>query len=106
MNVPILQPPVTVWECEHCPLVDRTREAQAHTRMHSCARYGGATIPMTQRGARSRVRLVEREDYVGRERVQLVDVDGRARPVMAAVTDHADGSTDAAVFAPLAASLE
>jgi hypothetical protein len=102
VNVPLLQAPVTTWECEHCPTIDQTNDARVHTRMHACARYGGATIPMTMRGAGSRVRLVERQDYVGDERVQLLDVDGRARPVMAAVTEHADGRSDAAVFAPIA----
>jgi hypothetical protein len=46
--------------------------------------------------------LREREDYVGTERVQLIEVDGKARPVMAAVTERPDGSNDTVVYAPVA----
>lgn len=59
---------------------------------------------MVVRGARSRVVLREREDYVNGERVQLIAVeDGKPRPIMSAVTEHADGSNDAVIFAPAAA---
>lgn len=90
------------WECPNCGLVDVTEVAQPHTRMHPCAGAGGLTLPMVDRArARgARVRAVLREDYVGGERGLVFDDDGR--PVMAAVTDYADGSNDVAVFAPTA----
>lgn len=98
MNVPILQAPLTVWECPRCPARDGTREPRVHTRFHNCPAVGGALVPMVVAGAGSRVLLVEREDYVGSEQVQMID----GRPVMSAVTEHADGRTDAAVYAPTA----
>lgn len=98
MNVPILQPPLTHWECERCPAADQTREARAHTRFHACRGLGGAQVPMRVRGMGSRVVLREREDYVGDAHPQYIG----GRPVMAAVTEHADGSTDAAVYPELA----
>lgn len=97
-TVPILQPPITHWECERCPARDQTRDARVHTRFHHCRALGGALVPMVVAGAGSRVLLREREDYVGSERVQLIN----NRPVMAAVTEHADGRVDSAVFAPAA----
>jgi hypothetical protein len=99
VNVPILQPRITHWECERCPALDQTRVAGPHTRFHRCSALGGAEVPMLERDSGSRLRLVEREDYVGEDRVQLIN----GRPVMAAVTDRPDGSNDAVVFAPAAA---
>lgn len=96
MNVPILQAPLTVWECERCPKEDATREPRVHTRFHSCPAVGGSWVPMVVRGEGSRVLLREREDYIGAEQVQMID----GRPVMSAVTEHADGRVDAAVYAP------
>lgn len=98
MSIPILQPQPTVWECERCPAEDVTREQRPHTRFHACPAVGGAEIPMRIRGQHSRVILREREDYIGTEQVRLID----GRPVMAAVTEHADGRLDAAVYAPTA----
>lgn len=98
MNVPVLQPPVTHWDCERCPCEDRTQVPGVHTRFHRCPALGGAELPMRVRNSGSRVRLVEREDYVGAEQVQLIN----GRPVMAAVTDRPDGSNDAVLYAPTA----
>jgi hypothetical protein len=102
MNIPILRNPITHWECERCPALDQTNVAGVHTRFHRCAALGGAELPMIVRGSGARVILREREDYVGAERVQLIEVDGKARPVMAAVTERPDGSNDTVVYAPVA----
>ena len=102
MSAHLLNVPPTHWECERCPCTDVTREARVHTRFHSCAAFGGAQLPMIVAGSGSRVVLREREDYIGAEHVQLISVDGRARPVMSAVTEHADGHTDAAIYVPTA----
>jgi hypothetical protein len=105
MGVPILKASPTAWECPSCPARDVTREPEAHTRFHHCAAFAGALLPMVVAGAGSRVILREREDYIGAEQVQLIKVDGRARPVMSAVTEHADGRVDAAIFAPTAGGI-
>lgn len=97
MSLPILRHPIIHWECERCPALAQTNDVPlTSTRFHGCAALGGAQLPMTQRGSGARVVLREREDYIGAERVQLIN----GRPVMAAVTERPDGSTDAAVYAP------
>jgi hypothetical protein len=97
MSIPFLNP-ITHWECERCPALDQTNVAGVHTRFHRCAALGGAELPMIVRGSGARVILREREDYVGAERVQLIN----GRPVMAAVTERPDGSNDTVVYAPVA----
>lgn len=99
MNVPLLQAPETRWYCPNCPLEQVTREARPHSRMHACRGLFGLTVPMVQVGTRAKIEVVEREDYVGRERVQLAPETGR--PVMAAVTTREDGQ-DCTVYAPAA----
>jgi hypothetical protein len=98
VDIPILQPPVIEWECSMCPAQDVTREARPHTRFHNCPAVGGALLPMTVKGAGARVVLREREDYIGTEQVQMIN----ERPVMSAVTEHADGRVDASVYVPTA----
>lgn len=101
MNVPILKPEHR-WECPSCGLQDVTHEARPHTRMHACRALAGFTVPMAQvRGNELRGvvhRVVEREDYIGSERVQLT---GEGRPVMAIHTERDDGH-DTHIFAPTA----
>jgi hypothetical protein len=58
----------------------------------------GLTAPYVEDGVRCKVEAVEREDWVGRENVQ---VDGEGRPVMSVVTVRDEGQ-DCAVFAPCA----
>ena len=89
---------VTFWECPNCPAVDRTTEAEPHTRFHTCQGLKGLTAPMVPAGTKAKVEAVERGDYVGSE---LVTVDGDGRPVMAVETTRDDGN-DVAVFAPCA----
>lgn len=66
--------------------------------MHSCRALGGLEVPMVPEGIAHEGRALEREDYVGGERVQT---DGDGRPVMAYEVVRDDG-TDRAVFAPCA----
>lgn len=101
MSVPILAVPERRWECPSCGLLDVTREARAHTRMHPCPALGGLTAPMVEAGSKARHVAQDRQDYVGKEQVQL-DADGR--PVMAVTTEHADGRQDCTVFAPTASA--
>ena len=94
----LLAAPERRWECPNCDLTQVTREASPHQRFHSCAGLrGGLTAPMVPAGTSCKVTAVEREDYIGRERVQLHD----GRPVMNVTTERDDGQ-DCAVFAPLA----
>lgn len=86
------------WECPNCAVNDVTREAQPHTRYHTCAGLRGLTAPLVPAGTHCKVEAKEREDYIGNERVTL---DAEGRPVMAVVTTREDGN-DVAVFAPLA----
>lgn len=86
------------WACPNCGLTDRTREARPHTRFHTCPALANLTAPMLPAGTRAKVVAVEREDYVGGERVQ---VDGNGRPIMAVRTTR-DHGEDAIVFAPTA----
>lgn len=86
------------WECPNCSLLDVTFEAQPHSRMHTCRGLAGLTVPMVPAGTRCKVVAIEREDYVGRDMVQL---DGNGRPIMATVVTRDDGE-DRAVYAPTA----
>lgn len=98
VRVPLLEVPVTRWECPRCNFRDVTREAKPHTRFHSCSGMGGFTAPMVREGERVRLVVNEREDYVGTEDVQLAD----GRPVMNISTERPDGSNDLAVYLPTA----
>jgi hypothetical protein len=104
MDVPILKM-THRWECPACGRQHVTHETRPHTPMHECSRLNWAMAPFVAVTGRelakhsARLRVVEREDYVGKE---VVTTDGRGRPVMAVVTDHADGSNDCHIFAPLA----
>lgn len=99
MAIPILATPAHDWHCPKCGKQDQTREAQPHTRMHSCQALGGLSTPMAS-GLPGRARTVvkEREDYVGKEDVTMVD----GRPVMSITTEYDDGHTDVAVYAATA----
>lgn len=102
--VPILELPETRWECPSCGLQDVTREARPHSRMHACRALAGFTTPMVRVVGRElrknsvTHRVVERGDWIGSERVQL---DGNGRPVMAILTERADGH-DTHVYPPTA----
>lgn len=93
----LLAPPEQRWECPNCDLQQVTREQRVHTRMHPCSGLAGLTAPMVPAGTCCKVEAVEREDYIGRDLVQLHD----GRPVMSVVTTRDDGQ-DCAVFAPTA----
>ena len=52
---------------------------------------------MVRDGVRAGIRVIEREDFIGADKVQLHE----GRPVMSVVTERDDGQ-DVAVFAPAA----
>lgn len=98
----ILPTPEQRWECPNCELKQVTKESAPHTRFHGCKGLKGLTAPMVPAGTDCKVEAVEREDYVGKEDVQL---DGEGRPMMAVVTTRDDGQ-DCAVLAPCASVKE
>jgi hypothetical protein len=90
------------WSCPNCPttaLLPTPKPGQTH--LHTCSGLRGLTAPLIPAGMRAKVEAVEREDYVGHERVQL-DPE-RQRPVMAVHTTRDEGE-DVLVFAPTARS--
>lgn len=87
-----------LWVCPNCKFTDVTHEARPHSRFHACRGLFGLTAPLVPAGTRCEVRAVEREDYVGDEKVLLA---ANGRPVMSVVTEREDG-TDVIVFAPTA----
>lgn len=98
MSVPLLQP-VNHWYCPNCGREDVTHEARPHVRFHVCPRLRGLTAPLLPAGVKAKVEAKEREDYVGREMVQL-DPE-RGRPVQSIVTTRDEGQ-DCAVLLPAA----
>lgn len=100
MRVPLLELPVTRWECPNCDTKDSTREVQPHSRFHSCPGLAGLTAPLVVEGTACKVEAVEREDYIGDEDVQY---DNNGRPAAQVITTRDDG-TDCIAFAPTAHS--
>ncbi len=86
------------WYCPNCGKRDQTYEARPHSRFHVCPKLHGLQAPMLPAGTRASVTAVMREDYVGRDVVQL---DERRKPVMSVVTTR-DNGQDVAIFAPAA----
>lgn len=84
------------WCCPNCPAEART--VGQPNRFHDCPGLGGLTAPMVLAGVDCKVVMVEREDYVGREEVQLAG----GRPVSAVRVERADGSNDCVIYAPTA----
>jgi hypothetical protein len=66
--------------------------------MHSCRGMAGLTVPMVPAGTRCKMTVVEREDWIGAEKVQR---DGNGRPVMSVITTR-DSGQDCTVYAPVA----
>lgn len=88
----------TYWHCPHCTVEARTVDSKIP--MHRC-KYGpapGVMTPLLRKGERAKVEVVERQDFVGREKVFL---DHNGRPIMSVVTTRDDGQ-DCTVFAPTA----
>lgn len=94
---PVILGAETRWECPNCTTKDVTREAEPHTRFHTC-RANGLTSPMVRAGTKAKVTPIEREDYLNNEEPQY---DANGRPIMAIVTTREDGQ-DCTVLAPVA----
>jgi predicted RNA-binding Zn-ribbon protein involved in translation (DUF1610 family) len=96
--IPILRS-IHHWYCPNCGKTDVTNEPRPHSRFHVCPKLRGLTAPMLPAGTQAKVEAIERQDYVGTERVQL-DPE-RGRPVQSVVTTR-DNGQDCIVFAPVA----
>lgn len=98
----VLLAPEQRWVCPNCTATAVThrvpRAGVGAAEYHRCPGLGGLNAPMVADGVRARVVAVEREDYVGKERVQT---DASGRPVMAIRTVRDDGY-DTDVLAPMA----
>lgn len=85
------------WECPACGKTTEVPGVYGKV-VHRCPKMGGMTTPYVRKGAKAKISLVHREDYVGNE---IVQKDDQGRPVMAIVTEREDG-IDTRVFAPTA----
>lgn len=97
----LLELPETLWYCPNCDVTDATK-GTVPNRFHQCHGSGllaGLLAPLLPVGTAGKVEAVEREDFIGREQVQL----HQGRPVMAVRTTRDEGQ-DVAVFAPTAVS--
>lgn len=95
----LLDPPPIRWICANgCGVVDLT-PAGTPNRFHPCRVLRGITAPLVPENSGARVRVIERQDYIGGEDVQR---DGEGRPVMSVITERPDGSNDVIVMAPTA----
>ena len=106
MTAVILSAPVRRWQCPSCEHLHETREARVHVPMHECPKLFGVIAPYVELVGRTELAagaprhvVLEREDYIGNE---IVRTDDHGRPVMAVVTERADGSNDCHAFAGLA----
>lgn len=86
------------WSCPNCDATKVTHEHRPHTPFHPCGGLAGLLTPFVPDGTRCKVEAVERQDYVGKE---LIQVDGNGRPVMNVTVTRDDGQ-DCAVYAPVA----
>ena len=80
------------WYCPKCTEAARTVDDAIP--VHKCQYGNGLISPLVRSGTKAKIIVVEREDYVGRERVQA---DANGRPVMAVSTVRDEGE-DRIVF--------
>lgn len=106
-DVPLITPPQRWWECPSCHQQHATHEARPHTPLHPCPAHRGVMVPFVPVANNHGIRpgtvrhvVVGRGDYVNGEHGLRTDADGR--PVMAVVTERADGSNDCTIFAAAA----
>lgn len=86
------------WGCPNCDYTRVTFKAGRQAVIHTCRGLGGLIAPLIEDGVRCQVVAYEREDYIGRENVQL---NSEGRPIMSIVTIREDGQ-DCRVLAPIA----
>lgn len=87
------------WWCPYCPTMSVTEKAGMHVEFHHCSGMAGLWAPMFQRGERGHLLRVEREDYVGRDKVTT---DGKGRPIMRVEKLVGNDQIGVVVYAPSA----
>jgi hypothetical protein len=98
----LLSPGYTEWSCPACGLSDRTGPLPPNAaRFHPCPALHSLAAPLIRGPADCKTEATLRADYAGTE---ILTVGDDGRPWMNVTTTHADGHTDVAVFAPLAAA--
>lgn len=87
----------TYWQCNSCGQqhIEPAR-AEVTTPMHACRELAGAWVPFVPANSTGRLRLVEREDYIGKD-TPYTDANGRV--LMSAYVDRDDGQ-DCFILAP------
>lgn len=101
----VLEAPERHWECPSCGIQYITKEARPHQPMHPCPGLRGLLAPYVEvygselKKYSVRHKLIEREDYVGKE---IVTTDSTGTPFVAVYTERADGSNDCHAFAGMA----
>lgn len=100
-NIPILDP-TRKWECPSCGRLHMTKDQRVITPMHSCPKLNGIMTPYVEikHGHELKKntyvhRVIEREDYVGKEKGIMTDRNGKA--IMAIHTERESGH-DTTVF--------
>ena len=89
------------WHCPQCKKTDVTNDDGTGSRFHVCPKMRFLSVPMVLAGVSAKLVLNERQDYVGKEHVQL-DPE-RRRPMMNLQTVR-DTGIDTIVYAPTATS--
>lgn len=84
---------IHMWECEKCSATARTVDASMP--LHPCPSVAGLMVPLVPPGSKTRHVVMERGDYVGRNRV---NTDDNGRPVSAVYTERPDGSFDTCAY--------
>jgi hypothetical protein len=89
----------TDWHCGSCEAWAITYDAKIP--MHYCQKLAlGMRVPLVRKGEASKIEVVERGDFIGKESVQL---DTAGRPVMAVVITRDEGQ-DCTVYPPVASA--
>lgn len=84
------------WTCPNCDTETVTHDPRANP-FHRCRGLAGLTAPLVPAGTRCKVTAHEREDFIGRESVQLHE----GRPIAQIRTERDEGQ-DCVVLAPTA----
>jgi hypothetical protein len=87
------------WVCPNCA-IEHTPVPGARPQgvLHRCPGLLGIEAPLVESGVKVSVRAIEREDYIGDEKVVY---DAAGRPIMAVISEREHGS-DLVINAPLA----
>jgi len=94
MTIPVLE---KHWSCPNCKTQAVTHDSA--TPFHACKGLSGLSVALVPAGAKVRVSLVERGDYIGAEQGIRMH---KGRPIMATKIERPDGSYDSTVYAPMA----